>query len=309
MKKLLCLLTLTALAALPCSAAPLLYDGFDYTAGQFLAPLNDTSGSPNPGQLNVAYGVNWRYAGGGAAANNAPSVANNGLTYAGLMPGVGNSAAYDTTQLGSARIQVTPSAISSGTVFWSGLLRVNIIGTLTTGVNGMLLGGFNNTAGAGTLPTVYGSVLRIRTDSSDPNVYHIGTAMNGGTGTGNVQFDNATSYLAGQTVFVVGSYEFVTGSNNDIARMWINPGVGTFGAGSAPTETLISAPGGTVADAFASLISFNLRNVNTVGTPGVQFDELRVGTSWADVTPVPEPTSLVLGSLAALALWLGRRKH
>ena len=47
------------------------YDGFDYTTGVKLAPRNDTIGTPNPGQLNVDYGFNWRYAGAGAAANEA----------------------------------------------------------------------------------------------------------------------------------------------------------------------------------------------------------------------------------------------
>lgn len=309
MKKTLLLLGTTALGVLPGSATLLFYDGFNYTASQLLAPLNDTTGSPNPGLLNVDYGVNWRYAGAGGGANNAPGIAGSGLNYAGLMPAAGNSVAFDPTQLGSARVQISPGAISTGTVFWSGLLRVNSIGTLTIGANGMLLGGFNNTAGPGTLPGAVGAVLRIRQDTSDPNVYHIGTGMNSGTGAGNVQFDNATSYLAGQTVLVVGSYEFVVGSNNDIARMWINPGVLDFGAGSPPAATLTSAPGGTIADSFASLLTFNLRNVNTVGAPNVQFDELRVGTTWADVTPVPEPSSLALGGLAAVALGCFRRRN
>lgn len=300
-----------SLAAFQVRADLTFYDGFNYTSGNFLAPRTDTTGTPDPGLLNTEYSVNWRYAGAGGVLNNVPTISSAGLTYEGLRPGVGNSALYDMTQIGSTRIQVTPSAFNSGLVYWSGLVRVNNIGTLTTGPNGMLLGGFNNAAGAGTLPTVVGAGLRIRQDTSDPAVYHIGTGMNSGTAAGNVQFDNVTPYAAGQTVFVVGAYEIIAGANNDKAYMWINPDVNSFGAGLAPAPTLTSAPGGTVADSSAVILSFSLRNVNTVGNPGVEFDELRVGTTWADVTPVPEPTTgglLGLGILCFIG-WLRARNQ
>ena len=299
-------IALLCLVCTPANAALLFYDGFDYTAGEKLVPRNDTVGTPNPGQLNVDYSVNWRYAGAGGAANEAPGIGSGTLSYPGLQASTGNSAAHDQTMIGSARVQVAPAAISSGTVYWSGLLRVNDIGTLTSGVNGMLLGGFNNSIGPGTLPTVVGAVLRIRKDVA-LSQYYIGTGMNSGTGTGtggstNVQYDNVNGHLAGETVLVVGSYEFVPGATNDIARMWINPDVSTFEAASPPAPTLTSAPGAAIADTFASLISFNLRNVNTVGNPSVQFDELRVGDDWASVTPVPEPASLGLLLIAAAVM-------
>jgi hypothetical protein len=289
---------LLCLCAAPASAALLFYDGFDYTVGQKLAPRNDTTGTPNPGQFNVEYGVNWRYAGGGAASNEAPGITSGSLTYPGLAPSTGNSVAHDMTQLGSARIQVTPAAVSTGTIYWSGLLRVNDIGTLTTGANGMLLGGFNNLVGPGTLPGTVFAVLRIRKDTS-LNQYYVGTGMNAGTVTGNIQFDT-TPRFAGDTVFVVASYEFVPGSNNDIARMWVNPDPSTFRTASPPPPTLISQPGGTAADA-AQIFSYNLRNVNTVGNPNVQFDELRVGDDWASVT-IPEPATLALFGLLLVGL-------
>lgn len=304
MKKILLILAGTVLAV-SSQAQLLFYDGFEYTAGQFLAPRNDTIATPNPGLHNVVYNVDWRYAGAGGLTQNAPSSSLPNLTYTGLQPSAGGSALFDTTQLGSARVQVTSSAIGSGTVYWSALMRVDDIGTLTTGANGMLLGGFNNTAGPGGLPTVVGAVLRIRQDMSDPTAYHIGTGMNSGTGSGtggaNVQFANSISHTEGETVFIVGSYEFIAGANNDIARMWINPGAVNFGAGTPPIETLLSSPGSAIADTFSSLISFNLRNVNSVGAPTVYFDELRVGMTWADVTPVPEPNAVALLGLGLLA--------
>ncbi len=304
-----------ALGATNAPAALLFYDGFDYTPpGTLLAPLNDTTATPNPGLLNTAYGWNWRYAGAGGAANKAPGIAGVGLNYndvagySGLQSTIGNSVLFDTTQLGSSRIQAMPAAISSGTVYYSCLLQVGAVANLNA-VNGMLLGGFVTSADAGTLPGTVGAVLRIR-QSSTSGAYNIGVGMNSGTGAGNVQFDSI-AHAAGETVLVVGAYEFVAGSFNDVARMWINPNPADFGAGLPPTATLTSAPGGSVADSSANVLAFNLRNVNTVGTPtGVLFDELRVGTSWSDVMPaaVPEPGIFSLGALGLLA-WCYRARR
>jgi len=312
------------LCAAPGHAALLLYDGFapvtpdpgtefNYRPGELLAPLDDTSGTPHPGQLVPApYNVNWRYAGGGAAAQKAPGIASGSLNYPGLRHPVGNSVAYDTTQLGSARAGFTSQ--TSGTVYWSGLLRVNSISTLTSGTNGILLGGFNNAAGAGTLPTVYGNVLRIRKDAT-LNQYYIGTGLSAGTGSGVggniVQFDNATPRFEGETVFVVGAYQFVDGIQNDRAYLWINPSVATFMNNALePAPSLTSAPGASIGDPVSSIASFNLRNVNTVGNPLLQFDELRVGTDWASVTPTPEPSVLlIMGFVGAVIIVAGKNRN
>ena len=67
--------------------------------------------------------------------------------------------------------------------------------------------------------------------------------------------------------------------------------------------TLTAAPGGSLADSSAHVLAFNLRNVNTVGTPtGILFDELRFGTSWADFMPaaVPEPAAAGLLGIGLL---------
>jgi hypothetical protein len=242
--------------------------------------------------------VDWRYAGGGAIGQNAPFISANNLSAAGLPSSVGNGVGFDFSQLGTSRIQISPTALNSGTIYWSALLRVDAIAT--TIANGMLLGGFNNTPGPGAQPNTVGACLRIKTDPNNSSKFVIGTAMNSGTGAGNVQFETSGHSL-GDTVFVVGSYTFVAGSNNDTAQMWINPTPG----GAQPAATLTSNP--LLADSFASLSTFNLRNVNTAGTATAYFDELRVGDDWASVTPTPEPTTLALLLMGAMPLALRRR--
>jgi hypothetical protein len=107
-----------------------------------------------------------------------------------------------------------------------------------------------------------------------------------------------------QTYFIVLKYEFdaqdpgATGQA-DTVSLWMNPGSGTLGtatgeadASQAPTGNLGSYYGaldavGTATTDTAVINSFALigHRQNTNETIAVDFDELRIGTTWADVTP------------------------
>jgi hypothetical protein len=302
--------------ALPANAALLFYDGFEpnavptgpfnYQSGEPLAASPDPNGTQENGQYNAASAFTdkyWRYIGSGAANTSAPKISSGSLSYPGWFNSTGNKVDFDMTQIASSRVQVA-SAINSGTVYWSGLFQVSAIGATLNSVNGALLGGFNNTVGPGATANSVGAVLRIRKDPTDGTKYSIGTAMNSGTAAGNIQWSSPIT-PSGDTILLVGAYEFVAGANNDIAYMWINPAPGTWGAALPPSATLTSAPGGSVADSFASISTYNIRNVNTVGTATGSFDELRVGTDWASVT-VPEPDGLLM--LALIGVLLRRRR-
>lgn len=305
MKALVIAISIGALAAAnPAWAGLLLYDGFEYTAGQKLAEWGDASGSPTD-QYNVAYDQYWRYAGlhgkfGGP--NDAPYVASGTLSAAGLPAGAGNSVGFDQTQVGTARIAIPGGPTNSGTVYWSGLLRVNSVNDLTTNVGGLLVGGFNNSIGAQeTAPTAIGGILLIRQASA--TTYQVGTGAN--TATASRVFAD-TPQSAGDTVFVVVSYTYVDGSNNDIATMWVNPDPLSFGGAVAPAASVSGTIGGG-SETLTQVASFNLRTVNTVGQPNFQFDELRIGDSWASVTP--EPATLILAVVGLAGLTLRRRGH
>jgi hypothetical protein len=122
MKKLLVAFVSAGFFLTNAGAALLFYDGFDYTPpGTFLAPVTDTTSSPNPGLLNVASGWNWRYAGAGSPTlNNAPAIASVGLNYndvtgySGLQPAIGNSVLFDMLRLvrPASRLRLRPSAVA-----------------------------------------------------------------------------------------------------------------------------------------------------------------------------------------------------
>ncbi len=78
------------------------------------------------------------------------------------------------------------------------------------------------------------------------------------------------------------SYETGTG----VINLWINPDSADFG-GAAPAITLTVTDSGPT----SSISRFLLRQDSTGETPFISFDELRMGTTWADVTPT-DPLSV-----------------
>jgi hypothetical protein len=92
-----------------------------------------------------------------------------------------------------------------------------------------------------------------------------------------------TNISSGQTFFVVIRQHIIPGANNDVDEIWINPPTNSFGVGE-----------GSVPPSAASASDGAEDQSGSTG-PGrfwigagfdSQFDEFRVGTTWADVTPL-----------------------
>jgi hypothetical protein len=113
-------------------------------------------------------------------------------------------------------------------------------------------------------------------------------------------FDDPLTY---QTYFVVMKYEFDAisfGGQSDAVSLWINPGTGTLGSATGEADASQNPTGNlgsyyAAIDAFgtstpdsAAINSFGLfgHRQNVLSTIAVDFDELRIGLTWADVTPV-----------------------
>jgi hypothetical protein len=244
---------------------PLLYEPFDY---------------PNiAGPVSSNTPANWAYGGSGA---NDFNVASGNLSWPGLSLPIGNSATNGGAGLGVRRLIGT--SFSSGSVYFSGLFRINELGFGAWN-------GVSSQVGALTAPDSTTFRLQIMVKSNSPSGYVLGVRK-GGTGVTDT-FDT-TEYHAGDTIFLVGKFDF--GISPNAASLWINPNASTFGAPSAPTNGFISATTGTDG---AAIDRFNFRQNVASGANSVpasmQWDELRVGTNWAMVTPpfVPVRISFV----------------
>lgn len=156
----------------------------------------------------------------------------------------------------------------------------------------------------------YGAMVLLRESPTTTGAYELGIIKNNGSLTGGPQFSPDLIDWVEQafvpidaTLLVVGEYHFKgnpTSSTlandisraDDTARLWINP---TPGA-AAPAASAEAGEGGL--DLFATqtssvgpfaagshIRSFYFRSDDD-GPGNIQFDELRIGTTYADVTPV-----------------------
>jgi hypothetical protein len=215
--------------------------------------------------------ANWTYNGN---PPNDLSVVSGNLAYAGLAVSVGNSVTNGGFGLGVRRL--FGSNVNSGVLYFSALFRMNNPGYGTWN-------GAASQVGALTANDNTSFRLAVMVRSNTPSGYVIGV-QKGGTGA-TATFDG-TQRHAGDTIFLVGKYDFTV--SPDAASLWINPAPSTFGANTEPTTGFITATTGT-----DDLIidRFNFRQNTAASVPAaMQWDELRVGLTWASVTPPSPPT-------------------
>jgi hypothetical protein len=218
---------------------------------------------------------------------------------------VGNSAEINGSAGGASKalrlpLGATIAQNGGATAYYSLALRVDEL-TGSTNTTGGFFFAFNNSAVATTAnPTAAVARLQGRIDPVDPTKYNLGIFRNVNAAAA------ATSWTGplnvGDTYFLVGSYETVLGDQNDIARLWVNPAASTFAdpffSPLTTPPTVIDNTTGTGSDiGVASII------LRQSPAPHVTLDEVRVGDTWADVTPlVPEPGSWTLFLLGCGAM-------
>ena len=185
------------------------------------------------------------------------------LAYPGLETSAGNSVSFD--GVGSDP-EILFGPISSGTVYASFIFKVTDISATSDFTDG---GYF---AIIGSDATGFDSRLWVR---SNPD--NSGTQFD--IAIGNTGFDDVTStlYNVNDEIFVVMSYDIATGNIN----AWINPDSNDFELANAPTATIST----TDTSPSPSLNRFVIRQDSTGETPFIEMDEVRISTSWAEVTP------------------------
>ena len=241
-------------------ALPLVYEPFDYPAGQLLTGRTNAAGQ---GWINGGSGVDdATIVPGNLAIPGLATPAGNCLTNGGTGPG--NRILFNTT-------------LNSGTVYYSFALRVDRLGANFTGGTSFIASlGYDS---AGTL--VQQAQLYIRTNSTGAGGYVLGITKTDGSA---IVFSSQV-FTNGQLLFIVVSYTFVSGnSTDDQVKLWLNPDPLTFGATSPPPATLTA----TVVGADITQIDrLNLRQNLASNIPeAMTIDELRVATNWAEVTPM-----------------------
>jgi hypothetical protein len=168
--------------------------------------------------------------------------------------------------------------ITSGTVYYSFAMNVESLGGGFTG-NGVLAG---FTTGTG---TSFGTKVDIRNNAGAS--FTLGTSK---AGSGTQVFDT-NNLLAATTIFLVGRYTFNPAASDDVAELWINPDPVSFGAFSPPPPNLATS-GGTD---LPQIDRFFFRAGSATTTPDkLIVDELRVGTTWAAVTPAASAPRLLI---------------
>lgn len=222
----------------------------------------------------------------------------------------------DGTQLGAgvtATIWNVGQGAGSGSATVSSAAALSYSGLATGGGRGLLQpqGGTARNRGAAFTPqslgagnaTVYASFLLQpkTTPSSTRLIAYLRSDTSSGTPSAGVFINtsrqlqvsrNSTSSLSAATpaldldttYFVVLRYKWNSGSGDDEVALWLNPTPG----GSEPAPTISTTSGGsdvsTIASFFIAVPSSSTASTNWV-------DEIRVGLTWADVTPPAGCTS------------------
>jgi hypothetical protein len=283
------------LSALQASAAVLARDEFDYS------PV----GSPLSGHDGWGIVTN-------AGGSPDPTIAAGSLSHPDRLANTGNSAQLTGTGAsGSSKLPLLMTR-TTGRVYYSMLVNVSNISNLIDTANGSFFAGFQPhtqvSPAVSSIATGGGNLL-IHRDVDNVSAYNLGVAASaGGAGNADRVFDT-TELVQGQTVFIVVAYQMNAGANDDEAFLWINPSPSTYGAPTAPAPTIASNGANTPANDHGPVASFYLRN-NGVEPDFTLVDDLRVATTWAQVTQlVPEPAAVLMTIIGLVGLTFFKRRR
>jgi hypothetical protein len=280
-----CVLSMFFVSATPAAAALLAYEGFDYPQG---TALNGASGGSG-------WAGNW--AGTGDATATAVAAMEYQDTFGQDLVTSGRGAFLSRGSRDVARL--LPNRYTEG-VYW---LSFMMQPTFELGDNNQIVVRLeDSTAQVSSVGQSYRLLLGKFVNDND----HYGVRFSLGTVVRQTDFSEVSGANHEPRFFVV-RYGIGTGSNDGTVHLFIDP------------PSLTSEP--ALASAAAALTGLNSAEMAVdrirlqtppVGSPvsGARgyFDEIRFGTSYAAVTPIPEPATAGLVLLAALAGLVRRRR-
>lgn len=254
-------------------AALLLYDGFDYSVGEQLGEASSATRWSNDKEQFI--------------------IARGSLDYAALAASTGNrvNVAAVTPNLDSVRtLDGSWPKQTKGTLYVSFLLRLHSraeISDTAEGTSLLTVGNtFNRTELLGlNLRLAQGAVqLGVLKYASTNTPASAAAFFTAGPGA-NLSADGATTYL------VVAKYEWTEGAANDVVTLWVNPK--QLGQTEDPDSRIFTSAGNDGSGGAGRL--------TLTRGPNVNLDELRVGLTWAEVTPPRESSRKMLVVVAVLA--------
>lgn len=298
------------------SAGLIIYEPFDYTpSGTAISGLTNASSPGSP--------LTWNEA--GTATAPVHQIASGSLAApSGFPASVGNSAALqqaDNTEFN--RISLDQQYGVNSTLYYSVLINVPSLSGLTTpntnvaANNGVFIG-FNNTPGNGTRPSIWGGALTIRLNADTPaNATGYQLGLRSGAHSGGQANDSywTSDLVAGQTYLAVVRYTSgPAAGTGGLSELWINPSALSFGADEGSVPAANGSHAGHLVNGAGDHVDTLLigAGIGTGFDPNViNIDEIRVGTTWANVTSVavPEPMTIgLLGIAAVVGLRVCRRR-
>lgn len=292
-KILLALGTLGALAS-TASATVLTTESFSYTSG-----TNITGQIGGTGWRTPVASFPWGTAGTtGTVATSGLSYTDINASYTGFaasglagnyggalqnqrLLAIDTAGVYDTAGLKASDGNYIGGSTVTGTLWGSFMVGASI---WDTGSGPQMLYNLTTTAGTGTQASIRqtgaGSAISL-TDGSGGSIGASGSILTSSLSTTNPNL-------------IVFRYQF-NGASDDTFSVWLNP------TSASDTASI------TATQANFVLNQPLLRSVNANGN--LVFDEVRFGTTFADVVPVPEPSTVALFGLGALGLAALRRRR
>lgn len=210
-------------------------------------------------------------------------VSSGSLSYTGLASSSGNKITF--SEIGIDAL-TRFNNVNSGTVYASFMFKVT---AFQTGSSPDVADGGYFAALAGSSSS-YDARIWVR-----PNPDTSGTTFDIGFGheSFNPTFTSSTFDL-NDVIFVVMGYNMDTSTTN----IWINPDASSF-EGTIPAATITT----TDDNPPSAINTFIIRQDSDRETPFIEMDELRISTSWAEVTPKDNTASIVENSIDGFAAY------